>query len=73
MTKTPKKLLKWSRLDNAAKIFPATSHGANTGVFRLSCELQQAVDPALLQQALDEILPYYPHMCTVMRHGTIPR
>ena len=69
MTKTPKKLLKWSRLDNAAKIFPATSHGANTGVFRLSSELQQAVDPALLQQALDEILPYYPHMCTVMRHG----
>lgn len=72
----PKKNLKaqsraprWSRLDNAAKIFPPTSHGADTGVFRLSCELNEPVHPDILQQALDDTLRLYPHMLMVMRRG----
>ena len=60
---------KWSRLDNAAKIFPPISHGANTGVFRLSCELTEPADPALLQQALDETLLRYPYLKMVLRRG----
>lgn len=64
-----KRTLSWSRLDNAAKIFPPTSHGADSGVFRLSCELTESVEPDLLQRALDETLRYYPHMCMVMRRG----
>ncbi len=63
------KTLKWARLDNAAKIFPPTSHGADTGVFRLSCELTEPVRPDLLQQALDETLLQFPHMLMVMRRG----
>ena len=30
----------WRKLDNAAKIFPATSGRADTRVFRFYCELQ---------------------------------
>lgn len=67
--KTNKKTLSWSRLDNAAKIFPPTSHGADSGVFRLSCELREPVDPGLLQQALDDTLTRFPHMLMVMRRG----
>lgn len=63
------KIRGWSRLDNAAKIFPPTSHGADTGVFRLSCELCQPVCPELLQRALDQTVPDFPHMGMALRRG----
>ena len=44
---------KWYELDNAAKIVPSTTKGADTRVFRISCELKEEVDGTLLQQALD--------------------
>lgn len=67
--KRNRKNLSWSRLDNAAKIFPPTSHGSATGVFRLSCELREPVAPDVLQTALDRTLERYPHLLMVMRHG----
>lgn len=63
------KPLAWNPLDNAAKIFPPTSHGADTGVFRLSCELTEQVDPALLDQALRQTLGRFGHMQMVLRRG----
>lgn len=67
--KRNRKNLSWSRLDNAAKIFPPTSHGSATGVFRLSCELREPVAPDVLQTALDRTLERYPHLLMVMRRG----
>lgn len=64
-----RKTLSWSRLDNAAKIFPPTSHGSDTGVFRLSCEFTEPVAPDVLQEALDRTLMQYPHLLMVMRRG----
>ncbi|WP_031476086.1 hypothetical protein [Agathobaculum desmolans] len=64
-----RKTLRWSRLDNAAKIFPPTSHGSDTGVFRLSCELAEPVEPDVLQEALDRTIKRYPHLMMVMRRG----
>lgn len=69
MEKNLKKQLNWFRLDNAAKIFPPTAHGLNTGVFRLSCELNELVCENILQQALDESLKQYPHMSMILRKG----
>lgn len=43
---------KWSRLDNAAKIFPSTSSKKDPKVFRFSCELTEPVDGQTLQFAL---------------------
>ena len=40
--------LPWSRLDNAAKIFPPTSSARDTKVFRLACTLTQPVEPLSL-------------------------
>lgn len=61
--------LAWNPLDNAAKIFPPTSHGADSGVFRLSCQLSEPVRPELLQQALAQALSQFPHMQMVLRRG----
>ena len=42
---------KWYQLDNAAKIVPSTTGGADTRVFRITCELKEDVDPDTLQSA----------------------
>ena len=60
---------KWYELDNAAKIVPSTAKGADTRVFRITCELKEDVDGALLQQALDRTVPDFPHFASVLRKG----
>ena len=60
---------KWKKLDNAAKIFPSSSTRADTHVFRLSCELDAPIEPALLQEALDETARAFPIFGYVLRRG----
>ena len=59
----------WYKLDNAAKIVPSTAKGANTRVFRLTCQLTEQVDEDILQQALDEIIEEFPIFNCVLRRG----
>lgn len=59
----------WSRLDNAAKIFPPTSGKRDAKVFRFCCELYDPVDPTLLQQALDRTLKLFPGFQSILRRG----
>ena len=47
--------LRWLRLDNAAKVYPAARRRDWTNVFRVSATLKEPVDPAVLQAALDII------------------
>ncbi len=61
--------VKWYELDNAAKIVPSTTRGADTRVFRISCELKEEVDGTLLQMALDQTVPDFPHFSSVLRRG----
>lgn len=60
---------KWYDLDNAAKIVPSTTRGADTRVFRITCELKEEVDGTLLQEALDKTVPDFPHFASVLRKG----
>jgi len=60
---------RWSRLDNAAKIFPSNSSARDPKVFRFFCELQEPVDPQILQSALDETVRQFPFYCSVMKRG----
>ena len=46
----------WSRLDNAAKIFPSTSTSRDSKVFRFACQLREEVEPEILQHALDRTM-----------------
>ncbi len=59
----------WYKLDNAAKIIPSTVRGANTRVFRISCELFEEIDPEILQRALDESIVEYPFFNCILRRG----
>ncbi len=59
----------WYKLDNAAKIVPSTAKGANTRVFRLTCQLTEQVDEDILQQALDDIIEEFPLFNCVLRRG----
>ena len=52
----------WYQVDNVAKVFLATANKRDTRSFRVSCYLKEAVDPELLQQAVDlscELRPQY--------------
>lgn len=61
--------IRWKRLDNASKIFPATSNNRDTKVFRLSCQLYEDVDPLVLQEAVELTLDNFPLYRSVLRRG----
>lgn len=65
--KTPQN--QWSKLDNAAKIFPSTAGKSDTRVFRFVCELYEAIDKDILTLALDKTLKIFPFYLSVMRRG----
>lgn len=64
-----RKKVEWTRLDNAAKIFPPTSNERDTKVFRFACELYEPIDPVILQEALDETIEIFPLYKSVLRKG----
>ncbi|MGB8455297.1 MAG: hypothetical protein WCD89_23565 [Anaerocolumna sp.] len=64
-----RKKVEWTRLDNAAKIFPPTSNERDTKVFRFACELFEKVDSGILQEALDETIEIFPWYKSVLRKG----
>lgn len=59
----------WRKLDNAAKVFPATASKKNTKVFRFYCELHEEIIQDNLQEALEITLDKFPLFKTVMRRG----
>ena len=61
------KTIKWKRLDNVSKIFPATSNNKDTKVLRLACELNDDVEPTILQNALDMAMESFPLYRSVLR------
>lgn len=59
----------WRRLDNAAKLYSATSSEKDTRVFRFYCELNEQIEEEKLQEALNATLKKYPVFLSVMRAG----
>lgn len=66
---TRRKPVEWTRLDNAAKIFPPNSRERDTKVFRFVSELKDDIDKEILQEALDKTLLLFPFYQTVLRRG----
>lgn len=64
-----KVIKKWSKLDNAAKIFPPTSSKRDSKVFRFVCELNEIVDARTLQNALDRTIERFPFYKSVLKKG----
>lgn len=61
--------LRWMRLDNAAKIYPAARRQNWSNVFRLSATLKEDVDTQVLQSALDVTVRRFPSIATRLRKG----
>lgn len=65
----PKKSLLWLPLDNAAKIYPAARRKNWSNVFRLSADLYEPIDEALMQKALDVTVLRFPSIAVRLRRG----
>ena len=61
--------LHWTKLDNAAKIYPASRTKYWSNVFRLSATLCEPVDVPVLQAALDAVVPRFPTIAARLRRG----
>lgn len=64
----PKKL-RWMRLDNAAKIYPAIKTRRWNNFFRLSATLNETVDKSILKSALDVTVRRFPSIAVRLRRG----
>lgn len=56
-------------LDNAALIFPASETPDLVNMFRVSVILRDPVDPIVLQQALNDVVPRCPSFTAALKHG----
>lgn len=61
--------LRWVKLDNAAKIYPASRNRHWSNVFRLSATLTEPVDTEVLQSALDVTVRRFPTIAARLRRG----
>ena len=61
--------LKWDKLDNTAHLFPVIAGERMSNVYRLSVTLTELVDPQLLQQALEVVLPEFDGFNLRLRSG----
>lgn len=61
--------LKWRKLDNTAKLFPVLSNKHRTNMYRVSAVLKEDVDRTILQQALEETLPWFDAFNVRLRKG----
>lgn len=65
----PAHKLRWLKLDNAAKIYPAARRQNWSNVFRMSATLTEEVDVATLQSALDVTVRRFPSIGARLRRG----
>ena len=61
--------LRWLRLDNAAKIYPAARREDWSNVFRVSASLTEPVDVSVLEQALEIMVERFPSIAARLRKG----
>lgn len=69
MKKQTKKLPRWVRLDNAAKIYPAARRRNWSNVFRQSVTLREEVDAVVLGDALEVVVKRFPSIAARLRRG----
>ena len=59
----------WYKVDNVAKVFLATNTRRDPRVFRISCTLQEQIDPELLNEALRVTAPEWPQFQVTLHRG----
>ena len=66
---TVQKDIRWDKLDNTAHLFPVIAGEQMSNVYRISVTLSELIDPELLQQALDMVLPKFDGFNLRLRRG----
>ncbi len=66
---SPAQSLRWMKLDNAAKIYPAAKRRNWNNFFRISATLTEPVDTAVLRTALDVTARRFPSIAVRLRRG----
>ena len=61
--------LRWMRLDNAAKIYPAARRRNWSNVFRLSATMCEDIDKTVMQSALDVTARRFPSISVRLKSG----
>lgn len=61
--------LRWMRLDNAAKIYPAARSRTWSNLFRLSASFDENIDRKLMQSSLDVTARRFPSISVRLRRG----
>jgi NRPS condensation-like uncharacterized protein len=61
--------IRWERLDNTAHLFPVIAEQSMSNVYRISVTLTEIVNPELLQEALDIVLPKFDGFNLRLRQG----
>ncbi len=61
--------LRWLKLDNAAKIYPAARNQNWSNIYRVSADLSEPIDKEILQNALDITLRRFPSFAVRLRRG----
>ena len=65
----PAHKLRWMRLDNAAKIYPAARRPNWSNVYRISATLTEDIDLPTMQSALDVTVRRFPSIAARLRRG----
>lgn len=63
----------WYKLDLSAIVYPTLQRKDFSSVYRLSVVLTQKIDPKLLQQAVDRVMPRFPTYKSAIRTGVFWR
>lgn len=69
MKKRENRQLRWTKLDNAAKIYPAVRRKNWSNVFRQSATLTEDVDKSVLECALKVVVKRFPTIAARLRKG----
>ena len=64
-----KKDFNWFKLDNAAKIYPASHSKSWSNLFRMSVTLNEEVDLKVLDQAIKNTIPRFPSIAARLSEG----
>ncbi len=64
-----KKRRYWFKIDNAGKVFPAISNQERSNVFRLSMSLQETIDPNVLENAVNLVIPRFEVFAVKIKTG----
>ncbi len=54
-----KKDIRWEKLDNTANLFPVIAREGMSNVYRVAITLKEEIDPVLLQDAVERVLPFF--------------